>query len=486
VHSTAQAAGLQPLVEDEPHQLPEQDRDPQGDDERQHVAERQVERARPGAPGDDLLCRLPDRRIDAEKPGSGEEPEQADGPAEVAGAARLEQLGVAGDERPLAHGGVPEHDGQQTLQNLEDSGEQEQERAAVQRAVGQQPRQRHVSEEVGHHRGEEKARPGEQHRPEERPPVLRRDLRLPAAPAKLPHQHCGRHEGDGEHDRPPQQRQVGREGGDDVDGDEGPQGVGRAPCPCRDDPLPCGEEGRQHPEEEDLRDDQGAALEPDHRGGEGHEQGRGEGVPEHVDRGGDAGVAGRLRLEPRPSPPENEGEERPEAAEHHDSLAVGPDEVLQRGRVLAERLADLLPDLLHLRRARDQLPERDALHLEQLLGLERLRLRHAGQRVGDAHPDRGHLGLRGQQLRELGPRLCVRRIDGGAQRGDALQDRSRGAILAGLCLGERPDLVEALELLSVLVDGAGGRLEPVVPLGKRIIRALQHRTDVGEVPLRRR
>ena len=136
-------------------------------------------------------------------------------------------------------------------------------------------------------------------------------------------------------------------------------------------------------------------------------------------------------FEPRPSPPENDGEEHQEAGEHHDSLAVAPDEVLQRGGVLAERLEDLLPDLLHLRRAREQLPERDALHLEELLGLERLRLRHAGQRVGDAHPDRGHLGLRGQQLAELSLRLCGRRIDGGAQRGDALQDRSGGAILAG-------------------------------------------------------
>jgi hypothetical protein len=72
----------------------------------------------------------------------------------------------------------------------------------------------------------------------------------------------------------------------------------------------------------------------------------------------------------------------------------------------AERLEDLLANLLHLRRAGEQLPERDALHLEELLGLARLRLLHAGQRVGDAHPDRGHLVLRGQQLTELSPRLC--------------------------------------------------------------------------------
>ena len=146
----------------------------------------------------------------------------------------------------------------------------------------------------------------------------------------------------------------------------------------------------------------------------------------------------------------------------------------------------LLPDLLHLRRAGEQLPEWDALHLEELLGLERLRLLHAGQRVGDAHPDDGHLVLRGEQLTELSPRLCGRRIDGGAQRGDALQDRSGGTIFAGLGLGERPDLIHALELLAVLVDGADGRLEPLVPRGEGIVRLLQRRADIGEVPLRGR
>jgi hypothetical protein len=50
VHSTAQVAGLQPLVEDEPHQPPEQHRDPQGDGERQHVTKRHVDRAHFRAP----------------------------------------------------------------------------------------------------------------------------------------------------------------------------------------------------------------------------------------------------------------------------------------------------------------------------------------------------------------------------------------------------------------------------------------------------
>ncbi len=61
-----------PSLEDEPHQPPEQHRNPQGDGERQHVAERQVERAHPRTPRDDLLRRVPDRRIDAEEPGGGE------------------------------------------------------------------------------------------------------------------------------------------------------------------------------------------------------------------------------------------------------------------------------------------------------------------------------------------------------------------------------------------------------------------------------
>src|SRR4029453_10345952 len=78
-----------------------------------------------------------------------------------------------------------------------------------------------------------------------------------------------------------------------------------------------------------------------HGDGEGQEQGRGEGVLQHVDRGRDAGVAGRLRFEPRPAPPENDGEEHQEAGEHQDSLAVAPDDVLQRVGMVVKGLDDL-------------------------------------------------------------------------------------------------------------------------------------------------
>ncbi len=206
-------------------------------------------------------------------------------------------------------------------------------------------------------------------------------------------------------------------------------------------------------------------------------------MEEHVHRGGHVGVGCHLRLEPSPSAPQRDHEDHQHAEEQERAPALDPHEVVEGERVDAERLDDLLAQLLALRRSRQQLPQRDALHLEELVGLEPVGAGQARQGVGDPQAHRGYLVLGGQQLVQLGPGPARCAGDGSTQGPDPRQERRRDLILPGLRLRRRPGQVHALELLAVRKRRPHRRLEIGIPRGEGQVGADQRGPEVGEVPV---